>query len=157
VAEAKHQVRDGERTLQFDGVLLAESSSHRRGNPRWVEFQLFRTKGGNYILSRIGKTVVFHGVDCGLVSQYRLREGYVDLDAWPCESCNPYHDEPQLYPERIRYWAQVMRAPSAVVEALMKIDESGARYLTLVAQRLLHQASEADSGIANAYRVEIVA
>lgn len=157
MSEAKHQVRDGDRTLVFDGALLAESSSRRRGNPRWVEFQLFRTDGGSYILSRVGMTVVFHGADCALVNQYRLKRGDVDRNTWPCESCNPYHDDEELYPERIRYWAQVMKKPSAVVEALMKFDDQGARYLTLVAQRLLNEASEVDPQIAAAYRVEVVA
>lgn len=157
VAEREHQVRDGERILQFDGDLLAESTSHRRGQTRWIEFKLYRTKAGSYILSRVGNSIVFHGRGCSLVSQYRLKSGDVAVDAAPCESCSPHHDEDELFPERIRYWAQVMEQPTSVLEALYKYDSDGAKYMTLVAQRLLSQASRVDTRIAGAYNVEVVA
>lgn len=157
MTEPEHQVRDGERVLQFDGDLLAESTSQRRGQTRWIEFKLYRTTAGSYVLSRIGNTVIFHGQGCSFVSQYRLKPNAVALNAQPCESCNPSHDDDNLYPERIRYWAQVMSEPGAVLEALMKYDQDGARYLTLVAQRLLEAAAEVDSRISAAYRTEYVA
>lgn len=157
MSEREHQVRDGERILEFDGDLLAESTSHRRGQTRWIEFKLYRTKAGSYVLSRIGNSVVFHQGACSLVSQYRLKPGDVAFDASPCEQCNPGDRAAELYPERIRYWAQVMEQPAAVLEALYKYDPEGARYLTLVAQRLLSQAAHADSRIADAYNVEVVA
>lgn len=157
MSEREHQVRDGERILEFDGDLLAESTSHRRGQTRWIEFKLYRTKAGSYVLSRIGNSVVFHQGACSLVSQYRLKPGNVALDASPCEQCNPQSDAVEAYPERIRYWAQVMEQPSAVLEALYKYDSTGAKYLTLVAQRLLHQGSANDEQIARAYSVEHVA
>jgi len=43
-----------------------------------------------------------------------------------------------------------------VLEALYKYDQSGARYLTNVAQRLLEDASDLDKGIDSIYRVEII-
>lgn len=157
MTEPEHRVRDGERILQFDGDLLAESSSHRPRQTRWIEFKLYRTAAGSYVLARVGNSVIFHGSNCSLVSQYHLKPGDVSPDAAPCEQCRPTYDETQLYPERIRYWAQVMTEPGAVLEALYKYDQDGARYLTLVAQRLLSAAAQADSRIANAYNVEDVA
>lgn len=157
MTDREHQVRDGERILEFDGDLLAESDSRRRGQARWIEFKLYRTKAGSYVLSRIGNSIVFHGAGCALVSQYRLKAGRVEPDAVPCDSCAPRNDGREVYPERIRYWAQVMEHPNAVLEALYKYDDSGARYLTLVAQRLMSQASELDTRIAGVYNVEVVA
>ena len=55
------EVKDGSRTLQFKGRLLAESSSWRRGSTRWIEFALYRTENGSYVLSRIGVSLIFHG------------------------------------------------------------------------------------------------
>ena len=46
--------------------------------------------------------------------------------------------------------------PDAVLEALYKYDDGGARYLTHVAQRLLEEASNHDSKIDSVYRVEII-
>jgi hypothetical protein len=155
VPEYEHQVRDGDRTLQFDGDLLATSSSYRKGNPRWVEFELYRTRRGAYILSRIGQTRVVHAPDCEVVEWYHLRPGQPPRDAESCDRCRP--GDVGICPERVRYWAQVMEEPTAVVEALMKYDSAGTRYLTYVAQRLLADASVVDPGIAGAYNVEVVA
>lgn len=157
MTECTYQVRDGDRTLEFTGVLLAESTSQRRGNSRWIEFELYRTRAGSYVLARVGCSVVFHAQGCGLVSQYRLKTGELHPQATPCDNCNPGYNEEVLYPEKMRYWAQVMEQPAAVLEALMKYDSDGARYLTNVAQRLLAAASEGDPKIAQAYRVEHVA
>ena len=109
------------------------------------------------MLSRIGNSVVFHAHHCSLVSQYRLKPGPIAMSGVPCEQCNPGFNDDEYYPERIRYWAQVMTEPAAVLEALYKYDHDGARYLTLVAQRLLSSASERDPRIAGAYNVEVVA
>lgn len=153
----QYEVRDGDRVLRFTGVLLAESTSRKGDTPRWIEFKLYRTAGGTYILSRIGQTVIFHAAHCELVPQYRLKPGVVDPTWTACEECLPEPEDDRHYPERIRYWAQPIHKPDGVVEALMKYDLSGARYLTYVAQRLLSQAAEVDESIASAYHVEVVA
>jgi hypothetical protein len=41
------EVKDGSRILQFNGKLLAESSSWRRGSTRWIEFELYKTENGS--------------------------------------------------------------------------------------------------------------
>jgi hypothetical protein len=61
-----------------------------------------------------------------------------------------------VFPEKHRYWAQVSEDPDAVLEALYKYDQSGARYLTNVAQRLLDTAAAADERIEAVYRVEVI-
>jgi len=154
-----YEVKDGSRTLQFNGKLLAESSSWRRGSTRWIEFRLYKTENGSYILSRIGVSVVFHAATCPLVKRYNLMEkGIQELkdDATPCEECYPSTDVPMVFPEKDRTWAQVSEDPEAVLEALYKYDQGGARYLTNVAQRLLEQASGVDENIEKVYRIEMI-
>jgi len=153
------EVKDGSRTLQFNGKLLAKSSSWRRGSTRWIEFELYRTENGSYILSRVGVSTVFHSGTCPLVKRYGLRE--IDIqgltsDAIPCEECYPSYDMPLVYPETHRFWAQVSEEPDAVLEALYKSDQGGARYLTNVAQRLLEDASAFDKGIDKIYHIEVI-
>mgnify|MGYP003343643080 FL=1 len=46
--------------------------------------------------------------------------------------------------------------PQAVLEALYKYDQGGARYLTKVAQRLLEEASYKDREIEKIYKVEVI-
>jgi hypothetical protein len=61
-----------------------------------------------------------------------------------------------IFPEKHRYWAQVSDDPNAVLEALYKYDQGGARYLTKVAERLLQVAAEIDKGIESIYRIELI-
>lgn len=152
-------VKDGARTLQFNGELLGKSSSWRRGSTRWIEFELYRTESGSYVLSRIGVSLVYHGAACPLVKRYGLQEISFDSlvkDSLPCEQCQPSSEADLVFPEKHRYWAQVSEEPDAVLDALYKYDDGGARYLTNVAQRLLETASEKDSKIESIYRIEVI-
>ena len=155
-----YEVRDNKRTLKFDGVLLAFSTSYRPGVKRWIEFGLYKTTGGSYILSRVGETHLYHDPTCAVADRNgltkipveALREGSV-----PCEFCKPDPSKIELVsPEMPRYWAQVSDTADAVVDSLYKYDEAGARYLTGVAERLLEEASTRDPQIENAYRVETI-
>lgn len=154
-----YEVKDGSRTLQFNGRVLGQSSSWRPGSNRWIEFSLYKTENGSYILSRVGVSLVFHGAACPLVKRYNLVESSTDKlseDATPCGECSPNRELPVIFPEKYRNWAQVSEDPEAVLEALYKYDQGGARYLTNVAQRLLEEASKDDSGIERVYRVEMI-
>lgn len=153
------EVKDSSRTLQFNGRLLSESSSWRRGSTRWIEFELYKTENGSYILSRVGVSVIFHGAACPLVKRYGLNEVHakeLKEEALPCEDCNPSRSAVMVFPEKYRYWAQVSEDPNAVLEALYKYDNGGARYLTKVAERLLQDAAEVDKGIESIYKVELI-
>lgn len=154
-----HSVRDGDRELQFNGTLLARSTSARRGAYRWIEFELYRTESGSYVLSRVGVSLIFHGAACSLVSKYKLSEKPIyELlrNAVPCEECEPDDSLDLIFPEKFRYWAQVSEQADAVLDALYKYDSNGARYLTGVAQRLLREAARVDSEIAEVYNYEII-
>lgn len=152
-----YAVKDGDRTLEFEGVLLGSSSSRRRDSIRWIEFKIYRTENGSYILSRIGASIVYHSGACHLVDKYRLTEVNIEklsADAEPCEVCGPTLEAPVVFPEKYRYWAQVSEEPQAVLDALYKYDEGGARYLTAVAKRVLQEASATDPNIDLVYRFE---
>lgn len=154
-----YEVRDGSRVLQFDGVLLAKSSSRRADQDRWVEFELYRTKSGSYVLGRIGQTTLFHALDCPIVKRNHLKASGVEFltdEHMACEECDPddYLDEVAI--EKPRYFALVSESPEAILEALYKKDHNGARYLTHVAQRLVETACENDARLEKAYRVEYI-
>lgn len=154
-----YSVKDGDRELQFNGTLLAKSTSARRGAYRWIEFELYKTESGSYILSRVGVSLIFHGAACSLVSKYKLNESPIyelKRNAIPCEECQPDDSLDLVFPEKYRYWAQVSDQPDAVLDALYKYDDNGAYYLTSVAQRLLQEAAKVDKDIANVYNVEVI-
>jgi hypothetical protein len=153
------EVKDGARALQFNGRLLGKSTSWRRGSTRWIEFELYKTDSGSFILSRIGVSLIYHGAACPLVKRYGLHEvdfNNLAMSATPCEQCSPDESAELVFPEKYRYWAQVSEEPGAVLDALYKYDEGGARYLTNVAQRVLEEASKIDEQIAKVYKVEII-
>lgn len=152
-------VKDGNRILYVDGELLGSSTSYKNGSTRWIEFKLYKTVGGQYVLSRVGVSIIYHGAACELVSNYNLQEiSFNDLDSKniPCERCLPDNSLDLVFPEKNRYWAQVSEHPSAVLDALYKYDSNGARYLTNVAQRLLEDASKKDKEVAEVYKFEII-
>ena len=152
-------MKDGNRTLEFNGALLGKSSSKRRDSLRWIEFELYRTESGSYILSRVGVSLVFHGAACTLVKRYNLQEAptaELHLDATPCGECDPDESIELVFPEKYRHWAQVTDRPEVVLESLYKYDDNGTKYLTSVAERLLQEAAKLDSDIANVYNYEII-
>ena len=155
-----YKVKDGDRTLQFEGTLLAKSTSERRDAYRWIEFELYKTESGSYVLSRIGVSLIFHGAACPMVKKYKLSEAIaseLNQKASPCIECAPDHSLDLVFPEKYRFWAMVTTDPSAILDSLYKYDEDTDNfYLTSVAQRLIAQASKVDSAIADVYNVEII-
>lgn len=154
-----YEVRNGNRMLRFEGRLLASSSSKRPGATRWIEFDLYKTEGGKYILSRVGVSHIFHTSVCPLVARYGLHEAdpeELTTFATPCQECHPDSLDPVVYPETFRYWTMVADEAEAVVEALYKPDDFGSRYLTRVAERLLSEAAAQDAELDMLYRFEYI-
>lgn len=154
------EVKDGSRILKFNGRILGESSSWHRKSNRWIEFTLYKTENGSYVLSRIGVSLIFHGAACDSTEKYILVEVSPDDlsdDAIPCSECQPSTHLPFVFPEKYRYWAQVNESPEVILQSLYKYDRNGMRYLTKVAERLLEDAAYNDQKIDYFYRMsEIV-
>jgi hypothetical protein len=155
-------IRDASRILQFEGTLLASASSERSDSLRWVEFELYRTTAKTYVLSRIGRTLLYHAPSCAVVSRNGL--GQVPLDTLtpghvPCGECRPETQDAlaDVCPESARYRAVVSETPEGILEVLYRFDDYGVRYLTVVARRLIEQAAIEDADIANVYRTETIA
>lgn len=156
----KFSVRDSVRTLEFVGQKLAESSSREPYKPRWVEFELFVTSKGQYIISRIGKSILYHADSCPIVTRNRLSavDGSELPDFYiPCSECRPSRiDIDGVFPETPRYWAQHCGTAKGVVEALMQYDKNGTEYLTHVACELLEDAGNFDPKIKQAFLVNVI-
>jgi hypothetical protein len=154
------QVRDANRILQFEGAQLGHATSERRGAHRWVEFTLYRTQAGSYVLSRVGQTTLYHAPSCTVVARNGLGiipASTLTVGHTPCPECRPSLDLEEVCPESARNWAMVSETPEGVLEALYRFDDAGLRYLTAVAQRLLEQASEVDPMIGAVYQTETIA
>ena len=157
----EYEVVNGKRRIRFEGELLATSTSWEQGADRWVEFALYRTASGNYVLSRIGRSVLYHLPECSISQRNHLEDSVrsdLPADAVPCMRCQPHlvQNFPAVCLERQRYWGQVCDSAEAVIASLERLDSSGARYMTNVSQRLVEAAGEIDPDIDRAYRVEVV-
>lgn len=153
------EVQNGNRLLRFEGRILAESDSWRRGASRWIEFTLYKTEGGSYVLSRVGVSLIYHTASCPLVARYGLHEmpsDELEAEAVGCEECTPSGAEPLVFPEEYRYWTLVSEGAQAVVDALYQQDRQGSKYLTRVAERLLQEAAAQDPGVDLVYRFEYI-
>ena len=157
------EVRDGDRNLVFHGESIAFSTSlNTRSKGRWIEFELFRTDAGAYVLSRTGQTRFVHAVDCHIAERNGLDVYGIDevgsLDGlYTCPECtiNLQADD-EFCPELPRYWAMRFYTAEDVVQALHKRDDRGNMYLTNVARDLLAEAAEVDQGIEGAYYSQII-
>ena len=155
------KVRDNLRTLQFEGVHLSHSSSRRTDSPRWIEFDLYRTESGQYVLSRVGISMIYHTRSCRLVEQYGLHAApaaVLTIESQPCDKCTPViaADNDQIYPENDRSWAQVCASVGAVLRAVQRRDEQGSYFYTRVARFLLEEASQHDAAIDQQYHNQVV-
>lgn len=155
------QVQNGSRFLQFEGELLAESTSWNPGSTRWVEFKLYRTTSGSYVLARKGISNLYHHPQCVVVGRNGLKPSplaELDEKAVPCDECHPedFDNLVLICAEVPRPWATVSDSAEGVVDHLTKEDFTGSRYLTRVAQRLLEEAGKEDPAIDAAYRVEYI-
>lgn len=150
-----YSVKDGVRTLEFDGVKLSSSSSRLPHKPRWVEFEIYRTPRGQYVLSRVGYSIFYHAKDCFTVSRNSLSpvDGLtLSPDYTACSSCRPsLLDHEGVFPETPRHAAWVCSDALGVISSLMKEDDNGTEYLTNVARRLLELAAEVDDNLHDAY------
>lgn len=156
-----YKVRDGLRELIIEGELLSESSSEAPNKDRWIEFKLFKTYSGVYVVSRVGYSMLFHAEDCKVVERNHLSpelaENLADGDYVPCQRCLPVWFNPEgIFPEKPRYHSQVCQSAKGVLEYLNKQDPNGAVYLTNVARTLLEDASIVDTGIRKAYMTEVI-
>lgn len=156
-----HKIKDGLRELIIEGDLLSQSTSKAPGKDRWIEFKLFKTYSGVYVVSRVGYSMLFHAEDCKVVERNHLSpelaENMSEGEYTPCYKCNPVWFNPDgIFPEKPRYHAQVCQSARGVLEYLQKEEPNGVVYLTNVARNLLESASQVDSGIRKAYMTEVI-
>jgi hypothetical protein len=120
-----------------------------------VEFNLYLTVGGSYVLERIGHSLIFHDIGCDVVDRSGLKfrpEDQIGPEHIPCEQCEPDPRDPEdiIVIEKPRFFGLWSETPEAVLESLY-----GSRnYLTKVAERLIEDATEFDQRLERAYRVE---
>lgn len=144
----------------FDGTKLGEVSSRQDVSiSRWTELSLFKTDSGQYILEKVGRSIVTHVSGCseirGRIPRFQEAHPGDDPDfGYHYHECVPVeYDFTQLLIEEDRYHTTVSPDPRQIVEALYR-TKPNSRYLPRVSINLLISAEKHDSILADAWRIE---
>lgn len=74
----RFEVRDRDRTLVFDGELLATANSHRPSVRRWIVLELYRTSTGEFVLAGQGLSTLAGEVTRYWAHQCTEAEGVIE-------------------------------------------------------------------------------
>lgn len=150
------KLNDDKRSIKFTGKILGEASSKTSTRSRWVEFKLYKTQGGQYVLWRTGKSRVYHTIWCNKKLDFYPSNTIIFDELIPCEKCHPTPSEEYISPEMPRNKILTTKNAASVVKLLYMVDKNDVQYLTNVAIDLLEQASINDKDISNAYKEEYI-
>lgn len=103
-------VRNGREIYRFEAKVIASATSQRAGVMRWSELVVYQLPSGQYIVSKIGRSVLAHRPDCILANDEMvpwLEAGEeAQVHRFPCLTCNPLigdQMDPQTLLEPSRY------------------------------------------------------
>lgn len=154
----RYEVKSGVQTLTFEGDILSHSTSYAPGKGRWIEFTVYITQGGKYVVSRVGESLLYHHASCPTVMRNNiapLPSQVISDDMLPCEQCQPEKDYDEVvFPEVARSAATTCDSADGVVRWMKQKDENGISYLTNVARIALEGAAKKDPLIKSAYYTE---
>lgn len=148
--------------MSFDGVKIASVSTRRpEGSRRWTELALYdRTdEVGGYVFQRVGRSNVYHAVDCPKVFGRLDMEPvpFTEVDPgedFPCEVCHPEDtvtSEGTVVYERDKYSVVSVGSARKLIIAVQDRDRAtGELRVSKLAQELLQVAAASDDDIRQA-------
>jgi hypothetical protein len=161
------KVRDGARTVAFNGQLLGFISSERPDSLRWTELSIYRNDAGRFIAHRVGVSCVAHRIDCDVIKGKKLpsivdmkTDEFAVADRQPCPVCRPnivaeVADDPaSIRGETDRHWTGICDDAVSLLNALHTM-KNGARSLSGLASAALNMAAENDDQIAAALAIPL--
>lgn len=152
-----YSVRDQLRTLEFDGTLLARATTESPHSPRWTEIEIYKTVGGNYVVHRVGVSLVYHDADASCATGDEMTVGELGEDAEPCKFCDPGRfTTPTVLVavEADRHSADSASTPRQVGDALLIHPHGRSPYLSGPAQDVLSRAIKVDPSLRDAFQSE---
>jgi hypothetical protein len=144
-------VFDKGRQLDFEGMLLATSTSFVSTKSRWFVVSIYKTTGGKYIVHGIGMSRIVHRENCAQMKEKNAAlKPAIRETSMPCTVCRPILTENVAH-EINREWAQVSDDPRAIIERLRLRDNEGVWYLPKTSSTAILAAAELDSAIKEAF------
>lgn len=152
------RVHDQHQVLEFEGERIGFASTETPDTVRWTEIEIYRTTAGNYVVHRVGASVVYHDAKAhcasgSLTTPAALLNEDPNADHEPCDRCRPapisrLDPKFQIRREADRHSADPAKTPEELVKRLLLQRPNGTSYLSAVARDALTQAARMDAGIA---------
>ena len=149
--EQQFSVWHAREEIVFTGTRIAHKSTENPQSLRWIEIDVYRTKGGRYVIHRVGVSLVYHVHDGTTCKDTGVAMRFSDLkdNAEPCAICKPPWEADNdliLDSETDRHTAVVCEA-GQVQDNLMVHPQNGAPFLSSPARKVLDQAVQNDPKI----------
>lgn len=157
----RYKVKDQYNVIEFEGELIGEATTETDSSPRWTEIRIYKTAAGNYVVERVGVSLVYHDPDAGCASGVIKPVSALSADdrnvLEPCERCRPgaignLRQNIMLQIETDRHSAEGIQA-DALVNALTLRRNNGSKYVSNVAQSALNDALNHDLDLAEVLAV----
>lgn len=144
--------------IEFEGSRIGWASTERPDQSlRWTEIHIYRTRGGSYVIERLGRSLVYHarGTDCA--RGRNIVGSQISDESEPCEKCRPNTPEDDDFNPHRKFVhevtmssADVVDDPSKVHDALSQFDKQrGVKRISRVASNALQAAAANDPVLLN--------
>lgn len=86
----KFSLLDKYDVVEFEGTLIGQSSTENTDSVRWTEIYIYRTTGDQYVIHRVGRSVLYHDPNgvCNTGVARKVRDMDTELSV-PCAKCRP--------------------------------------------------------------------
>lgn len=158
-----YRLKDKLDDVEFVGEQIAFATTETATSTRWTEVTIYRTIGQQYVIQRVGRSVLYHlhdGVcNTGIPTAYAdIPQG--DEDLVPCDRCNPPDVDDLEIDELVdleldRYNVDICQADE-VATKLQLSRPDGSTFMSQVAGRALAQALAADPALRQSVTVRKV-
>lgn len=159
-------IRDRLREIVFRGVKLGSSSTEKDDSLRWTEIHIYRTDGGNYVIERLGRSLIYHvrGASCDSSHGMKVRGTSLSEESEPCPSCKPLAPEDDGFDDDSVFSHETTMSSVEWVDRAEDVHDALSIYdkrrkvtrISYVASQALQSAAANDPNLLNAVmRVEI--
>lgn len=123
-------VLDRLREIEFSGKKLGWSSTEKDESLRWTEIHIYKTNGGNYVIERLGQSLIYHvqGTECSQGHGYKIRGSNLSPESEPCPRCNPKVPEDSGFDAAQQFVHESRMSSAEVVERVDDLHDALSMY-----------------------------
>lgn len=72
------EIKNYDQTLRFEGDLLGHATTHEPGRSRWHEVSIYKTSLGEYVVHKVGRSIVPGEIDRNTAFVSETADGAID-------------------------------------------------------------------------------